>query len=108
MKKFGLVLIVGIIAGTLAYFAIPTVLAATPSTGYHVNLPIEPSNSLTSFLSNPLSASFFWIGLLMVEFSSGIFIIKIITKWRLRNEPQQVTDNEFEVQNLFNAFLEDL
>ncbi|MFW9847527.1 MAG: hypothetical protein ACFFF4_00200 [Candidatus Thorarchaeota archaeon] len=108
MKKFGLVLIVGIVTGTLAYFAIPTVIAATPSTGYHANLPIEPSNSLISILSDPLSASLFWIGLITVEFSSGIFIIKIITNWRLRNEPQQVSDNESEVQSLFNAFLEDL
>ncbi|MHA2423997.1 MAG: hypothetical protein ACXAEF_04370 [Candidatus Thorarchaeota archaeon] len=107
MKRFGIVLAAGVLTAILAYFAIPQVLAATPSTGYHASLPMETPNPLTIFLSNPITAGIFWIGLVFGEFASGMFALKLYSRWKSQDDPEPIHDDGVEIQMLFDAFLKD-
>lgn len=98
----------GVLTALLAYFMIPQVLAATPSAGFHTSLPVEQQQSWVILLSNPLTAGLFWFGLLFGEFSSGVIALKLLGRWKSRNNPEPVQDNNAEIQSLFDDFLGDL
>ncbi|MHA1907500.1 MAG: hypothetical protein ACW98Y_09425 [Candidatus Thorarchaeota archaeon] len=102
MKRFGIVLAAGLVTGLLVYLVTLQVQAASQPIGVY---PVVHPQPMAALLSNPLIAGVFWIGLILGEFSAGLFALKLFSVWSSNDTPEEVQDDSAEIQKLFDSFL---